>query len=197
MVENPSNASRFSWRVPSIAALVAFVVFISLAVCQSDTALFIYLFLVGPILTLVSISLTAYVAMSKSRPKRLTVLSALAVIWVLTPLLFLVHLRYQFAIRTTARWLAWSRDYKGKLLAQPASANGDLRHVEWDSWGWAGNNTVVFLVFDPTDSLSAAAVNDHPGKYAGIPCEVPSVGRLESNWYTVVFYTDQNWGECK
>ena len=197
MAENPSNASPFSWRLPSIAALLAFVVFILLAVCQSDTALFTYLFLVAPILVLVSISLIAYMTTGKGRPKRLTLLSTLAIIWVLTPILFVVHLKYQFAIRTTVRWLVWSRDYKNKLLAQPASANGDLRHVDWDGWGWGGNDTVVFLVFDPTDSLSAAALNHQPGKYPGIPCEVPSVGRLESRWYTVVFYTDQNWGECR
>jgi hypothetical protein len=197
MVENRSNASPFSWRLPSIAALLAFVVFILLAVCQSDTALFAYLFLVGPILVLVSISLIAYIITGKGRPKRLTLLSTLAIIWVLTPILFLVDLKYHFAIRTTARWLVWSRDYKEKLLAQPASANGDLRHVEWDGWGWGGSDTVVFLVFDPTDSLSAAALNHQSGKYAGIPCAVPSVGRLESRWYTVVFYTDQNWGNCR
>jgi hypothetical protein len=150
MIENPGNASRFSWRLPSIAALLAFVVFISLALCQADTALFIYLFLVGPILVLVSISLTAYVAMRKSRPKRLTVLSGLAIVWVLMPILFFVQLRYQFAIRTTVRWLAWSRDYKEKLLAEPPSANGDLRHLEWDRWGLFGSNTVVFRVFVTT-----------------------------------------------
>jgi hypothetical protein len=197
MAENHSNESPFSWRLPSIAALLAFVVFISLTVCQSDTALFVYLFLVGPILVLVSISLIAYMMLGKGRPKRLTLLSTLAILWVLTPVLFLVHLKYQFAIRTTARWLVWSRDYKEKVLAQPASANGDLRHVEWDGWGWGGNDTFVFLVFDPTDSLSAAALNHQPGKYAGIPCRVPSVGRLESRWYTVVFYTGQNWGYCR
>jgi hypothetical protein len=197
MVENPSNARPFGWRLPSIAASLPFFVFISLAVCQADTALFTYLFLVGPILVLFSISLMAYLTTGQGRTKRLTLLSVLAIIWLLTPILFLVHLKYQFAIRTTARWLVWSRDYKQKLLAQPASAPGDLRHMEWDGWGWGGTDTVVFLVFDPTDSLSAAALNHQPGKYTGIPCEVPSVGRLESRWYTVVFYTGQNWGECK
>jgi hypothetical protein len=197
MAEIPSKASRFSWRLQSMAALLTFVVFLALTVCQSETALFTYLFVVGPILVLVSISLIAYMTTRKARPKLLALLSTLAIIWVLTPSLFLVHLKYQFAIRTTARWLVWSRDYKEKLLAQPALANGDLRHVEWDSWGWGGSDTVVFLVFDPTDSLSAAALNHRSGKYAGIPCKVASVGRLEARWYTVVFYTDQSWGECK
>jgi hypothetical protein len=38
---------------------------------------------------------------------------------------------------------------KRKVLAQPASANGEFRHVEWDGWGWAGQDTTVYLVFDP------------------------------------------------
>jgi hypothetical protein len=61
--------------------------------------------------------------------------------------------------KTTARWLLWSRDYKSKVLSQPSSSRGDLKHIEWDGWGWAGMNTAVYLVFDPTDSLSPAAKN--------------------------------------
>jgi energy-coupling factor transporter transmembrane protein EcfT len=197
MVDQPNNASPFIWRLPIAAALLSFVVFISLAFCQVDTALFTYLFVVAPILLLGSVALLAYIITGKGRPKRPALLLALAIIWVLTPLLFFVHLKYQFPIRTNARWLVWSRDYKEKLLARPAPANGDLKHMEWDRWGWAGNDTVAYLVFDPTDSLSAAALNHHPGKYAGIPCVVPSVGRLENRWYTVLYYTDQTWDTCR
>ena len=98
------------------------------------------------------------------------------------------------AVRTAARWLVWSHGYKAKVMAQPASPNGELKHIEWDGWGWAGQDTTVFLVFDPTDSLSAAAKSRSPGKIKGIPCEVPLVRRLESRWYTVRFYTDEYWG---
>jgi hypothetical protein len=94
------------------------------------------------------------------------------------------------------RWLAWSRAYKAKVLTQPHSSNGDLQHIEWDGWGWAGQDTVVYLVFDPTNSLSQAAISHQPGKYAGIPCEVPTVRQLESNWYTVRFYTNDEWHNC-
>jgi hypothetical protein len=48
--------------------------------------------------------------------------------------------------KTTARWLLWSRDYKSKVLSQPSSSSGDLKHIEWDGWGWAGMNTAVYLV---------------------------------------------------
>jgi hypothetical protein len=78
-----------------------------------------------------------------------------------------------FAIRSAARWLAWSRHYKPEVLAQP-NVTGELKHVEWDGWGSVGQDTTVYLVFDPTDSLSTAARDHHPGKFNGIPCEVPS-----------------------
>lgn len=100
------------------------------------------------------------------------------------------------AAKTTARWLLWSRDYKSKVLSQPSSSSGELKHIEWDGWGWAGQDTVVYLVFDPADSLSVAASIHQFGRFAGIPCEVPYISRLESQWYTVTFYTDREWGRC-
>jgi len=68
--------------------------------------------------------------------------------------------------------------------------------MEWEATGFAGvaNNT-VYLVFDPTDVLSQAARSHSPGKYRGIPCEVLLVRRLESHWYSVWFYTDEEWGQ--
>ena len=54
-------------------------------------------------------------------------------------------------------WRIGSRRYKAKVLAEPASANGEFRHIEWDGWGWAGQDTTEYLVFDPTDALSVAA----------------------------------------
>jgi hypothetical protein len=92
--------------------------------------------------------------------------------------------------------LLWSRDYKSKVLSQPLSSSGEFKHIEWDGWGWAGQDTTVYLVFDPTDSLSTAASTHQSRKFTGIPCEVPNVSRLESEWYTVTFYTNQEWGRC-
>jgi len=107
---------------------------------------------------------------------------------------FLVWLCWD--VRSAARWLVWSDVYKSKVLAQPASANGELKHIEWDAWGFAGQYTTVFLVFDPTDTLSAAANSQRPGEVIGIPCEVVLVRRLESHWYTALFYTNDYWGQC-
>jgi hypothetical protein len=51
------------------------------------------------------------------------------------------------------RWRVSSRSYKAKVLGQPASANAEFKHVEWDGWGWAGQDTTVYLVFDPKFAL--------------------------------------------
>ena len=109
----------------------------------------------------------------------------------------LVVLRPLFPHRSavdTARWFIWSRSYKSNVLAQPDFANGELKHSEWDGWGWAGQDTTVYLVFDPTDSLSAGAREHRSGKLKGIPCEVYAVDRMEKNWYVVRFYTNEWWG---
>ena len=99
-------------------------------------------------------------------------------------------------VRTEARWLFSSSRYKSEVSAQPASASGEFKHIEWDGWGWAGQDTTAYLVFDPADSLSLAASSHLSGKFAGIPCGVPNVRRLESQWYVVTFYTNQDWGRC-
>lgn len=85
-------------------------------------------------------------------------------------------------LRPILRWTLWSHGCKSKLLAQPPPANGELKHVEWESSGWGPiGPTIVYLVFDPADSLSAAAKSHQAGKFSGIPCEVPRVQRLESH----------------
>ena len=99
-----------------------------------------------------------------------------------------------------ARWLLWSRSYKTEVLAQPNSANEELKHIEWDGWGWGGQDFSVYLVFDPADSLSGPAKSRQSGKLNGIPCEVSSVRRIDSHWYIVFFdqYVDQSsWDSCK
>jgi cell division protein FtsW (lipid II flippase) len=197
MDEKTANPNPFNWRPPSFAALLAFVVFFSIAICQADTGLFLYLFLAGPILAAISITLLAYTAIGKGRSKRRTLLPALAAFWVVSTIFFVFDIKHPSAIRTRTRWLLWSHNYEDRVLAQSASANGEFKHVEWDGWGWGGEDTTEFLVFDPTDSLSAAARSQQPGKFDGIPCQVPRVSRLESHWYTVVFYTNQSWGECR
>jgi hypothetical protein len=128
-----------------------------------------------------------------SRKRIFTVVGLLMVLLISA---LLVVSRPVFGIPTafnSARWLIWSRSYKSAVLSQPDSENGYLKHVEWDYWGWSGQETEVYVVFDPMDSLFQAASTHKPSKYSGIPCEVFRVRRLESHWYTVQFYTDEGW----
>lgn len=97
-----------------------------------------------------------------------------------------------YAIRTPLRWFAGSHEYKARVLAE--ASTGELKHIEWDDWGWAGEDTTVYLVLDPTNSLSAAARDRQPGRFRGLPCKVFRVTQLEKNWYTVQFYTNEYWG---
>ncbi len=196
MVKKTTEANRFNWRLQSCAAFVAFVVFVAIAVCQKDTALFLDLFVVGPFLVITSILLLVYVAIGKGRPKRLQLLSMLAILWAVSTSLFVYDIKHPSAIRTAARWLVWSHEYKDKVLAQPTSANGDLKHIEWDGRGMFGQDNSVFLVFDPTDTLSTAALRHQSGKFNGIPCEIRVVSRLEKHWYTVLFYTNEYWASA-
>jgi hypothetical protein len=192
MTDRTPEANPLNRRLVACAALVAFAVCFAIAVRQADTALFLYLFLVGPVLIVFSIALAVYAFVGKGSRNRLTILSTLAAVWAVTAVLFI----YQAHVRTEARWLVWSHDYKEKVLAQKAPANGEFRHTEWDGWGWGGEDTTVFLVFDPGDSLSSAASIHQPGKFDGIPCAVPEVSRLERQWYAVRFYTNQDWERC-
>jgi hypothetical protein len=93
------------------------------------------------------------------------------------------------------KWLLKAGEYKKQVLAQPTSPRGDLKHIEWGGWGMAGQETTVFLVYDPADNLAAVGA-DKPGKFEGIPCEVQSLRPLERNWYLATFYTNTDWSNC-
>jgi hypothetical protein len=101
-----------------------------------------------------------------------------------------------YAIRSNVRWFARARWYKAEVLAQP-KVDGQLPHIEWDGWGGAPvGDWTVYLVFDPTDSLSAAASRREAGKFSGIPCDVDEVRRLESYWYSVTLSMNEWWEQC-
>lgn len=98
-------------------------------------------------------------------------------------------------MRSTLRWLFWSRDYKAQMARSPAAAGTQLKHVVWDGWGWAGaGDTMMYLVFDPKDTLSIEGpAHASP---SGLPCKVHRIHRLEQGWYTVLFYSDTDWDNC-
>jgi branched-subunit amino acid ABC-type transport system permease component len=180
------------------AAFGALVLFAAIDICQSDTALFLNVFLVAPILFVGTIFLVVYAAINrKNRRRSFQQLATLAIFWVVATAFFLFDIGHPIAIRSTARWLVWSHDYKARVIAQPSPPNGELKHIEWDGWGILGMDTSAFLVFDPADSLSVASSSNQSGKFNGIPCRVFRVRRLEAHWYTVIYNTGPAyWDGC-
>ena len=178
----------FNWQLPIYAAVGTLIVFLLVVISSAVVGKILFQLVAVPIVSLVLIIL----AILKKGRQRLSVISTLVVFWaVCAPLL-----ANYFAVRDETRWLFWSTGYKAQVLAQPDSAIGELRHVEWDGWGFAGNDTTAYLVFDPDDSLAAEAKSLSPRKVSGIPCEVQEVRRLESHWYAVKFYTETDWDHC-
>ena len=192
IVEKKAEKHWFDWRLPLYLAAGALAVFVPLVIYSPDFGSILYLFVVVPICSLVLLGVGIAFAIDRKPRRTLAIVYALFVFWAMSWVL----LRNELTMRSEIRWLWNSKAYKAQVIAQLPPASGDLRHVEWDGWGFAGNDTVVYLVFDPTDSLATAAGSDGLGKFKGIPCKVPEVGRLEKNWYTVLFYTDTAWNSC-
>jgi hypothetical protein len=120
----------------------------------------------------------------------LLVLSALAIAW---PLLYGPDTS---ALQEKLSWAVSASSYKAKVLTSPPPPAGQLRHVEWDGWGWAGMDTYVYLVFDPDDSLFTASQRKTSDHLPGVPCAVWNVQRMEPHWYSVRYYTDEQWDSC-
>ncbi len=188
--DSTSERDQLGWQMPMYAVLAAVIVFLPSLISSKTEVL--YIFVIVPGLALISICVLIYAAVSRRLPTAMMV----ATFCVVSAVAFL----YNFQIRTFTRWLLWSGQYKKEVLAEPTPVNGDLKHIEWDGWGWGGQDFSVFLVFDPTDSLSGPAQNDQLGKLNGIPCEVSYVRRMDSHWYIVFFdgYVDQSsWDSCR
>ena len=173
----------FGAAVALIASLVA-ILFTSDIV---DTLLC----LVG--LTIVGIlALVLGIALRKGRQQRIRSVVAFGAFMIVTAGVLI----NQRQIRPHLLWLVWSQRYKSEVLADSAAANGDFRHVEWDGDGWGSGVTgdwTGYVVFDPSDSLSAATKRNVPTEYQGIPCTIISVRRLEKQWYSVVLDMNQFW----
>src|ERR1700692_987955 len=182
---------RFDWVLPSCVIVCTTIVFVSLMV-YSAYAEFDYFLFFAPIIFLTCLVLLGAAAIRKRRRQSLSILVTLVAFLVVSGGL----LTDESTLRSALRWLLWSHRYKAELVAAPNAANGALRHIEWDVSGWGPvGPTIIYLVFDPTDSLSGAAKSHRAGLFSGIPCEVPRVQRLESHWYAVTFYTEESWGE--
>jgi hypothetical protein len=183
---------RFDWRKPVIAAAVALLLSLLIPIYGTDIDWLLYAMAVAVI---GSISLLGSIALRAVFRKRQNVLMAIAIFGAYVAVTVVFFVGYE-QLQPILRWTLWSHRYKSELLAQATPANGQLKHVEWQRSGWGPvGPTIVYLVFDPTDSLSVAAKSHRAGRFSGIPCEVPRVQRLESHWYAVTFYTEESWGE--
>jgi hypothetical protein len=189
MVERTAQKERLNWRLPLFVVVGASIALLSMMV-YSPYGDLLYILVIGP---LICLGLLLAAIIRKKPRQRLSILLALVAFLASSAAL----LKNEGTLRPSIRWQLWSHQYKAELLAQPTPAKSELKHVEWDGWGFvpSGNN-VVYLVFDPTDSLAYAAKTHAPGRFNGLPCEVPLVRRLERQWYSVRFYTDEEWGQC-
>ncbi len=191
-MEGPAGEARvLSWKLLISVTAGAGAIQTSLMVFSPYGDL-LYLFLVAPIICVTCLVALLIAGIRKRQNQFLSLLATLLAVLALTGAF---HLNSE-ALRASLRWLLWSHRLKTEVLAQPAPAKAELRHMEWDGNGFAGMDTTIYLVFDPTDSLSAAAKSHSPGRFRGIPCEVSRVRRLERGWYSVQFYTDQVWANC-
>jgi hypothetical protein len=171
-------------------SMVGIVVFLPLVITSPDLSGLLYFLFAVPVTSIV----LGILALQRSGGSRLTVIATLLSYWLISGLIF----RHFSEVRDASRWLFQAKTYKASVLALPVLPNGEFRHVEWEGWGFAGaGDTTVYLVVDPSDSLSEPAKDHLSGKFKGIPCGVYRVHRLEKHWYTVAFYTDTDWGQCE
>lgn len=186
IASQPRKYNSYNWGFVCCILANLLLTALSLAFAQADLGIVLC---VG-IVFLSGLSLVARAVVKKAQQRSLTLTVLVAYLSAST--LLLTH--YSFA-RDHVRWLLLSRDYRARVLAQPAPRNGELKHAEWDGWGFAGMDTTVFLVFDPTNSLTRSLGAKAPVKARGLPCSVVRVRRLDTQWYAVLFYTETYWGE--
>jgi hypothetical protein len=169
----------FDWRLPIWGALGAVILLLPTLIWGNDAGAF---FGSIALAVLIAVILLA-VALTKLRRQSFAVAAMICIFSVLVLSLF----RSSDYLRTTTRWLIHSQSYKMQLLNQPTPSD----------WGFPGaGDTAVYLVNDPSDRLEEATKKQVPGKFSGIPCEAARIRRLESHWYTVLFYTDTDWSHC-
>lgn len=168
-------------------AVAALAGFIPAAVFGSAFAELLYVYLVMPFL----VGLALLIGLALVKRHAVPIVSAAVMFGAVTWLLF----HYTDAVQNTARWRIYGKPYQQRVLAAPQTV-GQLKHVVWNTWGATDSKTMVYLVYDPSNALAEAARTHAAGKFAGIPCRVPQVSRLASEWYAVEFYPEQSWNDC-
>jgi hypothetical protein len=176
--------------VPVVSsAAVALIASLVAIVFTSDIGTLLYLIGVAIVGTL---ALLLAIALRRGGQQRIVSVAAFGAFLIVTVDVVIS----QYRIRPHLLWLVSSERYKSEVLANAPAANGELKHVEWNGDGWGSGATgdwMGYVVFDPSDSLSAATRNSVPTEYKGIPCKVILVRRLEKQWYSVVLDMNQFW----
>ncbi len=179
--------NRRSWYFPIIGALAAFVFYIPFLYAKSFDLESIGYMLFLLLLTIVFIIgiLVRRVFLKRwiNHASLLTVLFFLGIsIWMFFSTEYL---------RPWARWLIASGRYTNLVLQQKPDPQTGIRYVEWDAWGWAGMDTSVELVYDPTDTLAHEIKYNPKGHFAEIAEKTNSVQQLGRGWYSLTLYTDE------
>jgi len=185
---------KSDWRLPIyLTALLGSVIF----VVSGDLIQTLVFFLVAPALVLVCIILLLCAAVGKYRRNYLWAAGAIGVFLTSSVALVAYQRDDPQCIRSRIRWILQSHRYKPEVLAQAQRKAGELKHIEWDGWGFVpAGDTTMYLVYDPSDALLNASRERKYGVVPGIPCPVERVHRLETQWYTVLYPTDSRWATC-
>jgi hypothetical protein len=172
--DHPEPVARFNWRARLSTALAGLVLFVGIEICPADIALLLYIFIVA-ILLLSSSVLLVCAAIGKNRRRYLQQLSTLMIFLVVAVGVIFFGRMYPFAIRSAARWLVWSQDYKAHVLSQPSPLNNELKLIEWDGSGFAGvaNNT-AYLAFDWPRHAFNSGQELSTGQFQRYPVRGPS-----------------------
>jgi hypothetical protein len=171
------------WRAPVAVTAVSIAVMLVLILYSPDIG-FLGILLVGPLAVLILIGLILR-ARAKAKLVRLWLLF-------LCVLLSWQMFEHMAAIRSEGRWLAASGYWKEEALKEPAMNDSGIKCLIWDGWGGMGASTDVYLVFSRDDGLR----NYSPSSLNGLPQPVWKVERLEKQWYSVTFYTNEGWDGC-
>ncbi len=161
MGQQSTERERFNWRLPLYVVVGASMLLLLLFMHSADAGL-LYILVVAPIVCLFCLVLLLMAAISKRPLQCLSMLVTLIAFLAVSAALF----KAQGTLRPALRWLVWSRRYKAEVMRMPDSSKGELKHLEWDVSGWGTvGRTIVYLVFDPTDSLSTAAQSHKAGHF--------------------------------
>lgn len=177
--------NRCLWAFPIVGALAGFVLYLPFLYLKEFDLESIGYILCMILLTLV---LCVGIALRRFFVKRWVSLRPVLVVLGFLGISVLMFLSTEH-LCPWARWLVASRQYTSLVLKQQPDPQTGLRHAEWDGWGWAGMDTSVELVYDPTDTLGREIKDNPKGRFAELAEKTASVQRLGPGWYSLTLYS--------